>query len=340
MKFAITFFILALGAPVALSATEGDFSRTLSVGMRGHDVRMLQVALNRDPETRVANVGVGSQGYESDYFGPATKMAVVRFQEKYRTEVLTPVGLLRGTGVFGQKTRAKVLAISQNPTIGGTLETSKPIKQVGATSSEALFSTLVPWTPDMVVPEGVNPNSINLEYYVAVSREVAKERGMSDQEIVEGERMIRERAATTTDFRKEFFKAEKIASLASQSSDYAIWPKFKKLLSDSGVIKVAEAALGIHFGGRIYFASPCTCTGGAVWQVAMIPRPPTYVPFLAYTLGTQTKLGYTLPFSSQVLGVYSPGDPICWDIWWKSCGIRFYPPNWGVILPGTGSSIL
>jgi len=79
--------------------------------MRGEDVRVLQVVLNNDPETRIAVSGAGSPGKETDYFGPATKRALIKFQEKYREEVLVPVGLTAGTGFFGEKTRIKVIEL-------------------------------------------------------------------------------------------------------------------------------------------------------------------------------------------------------------------------------------
>ncbi|MHB1118374.1 MAG: IPT/TIG domain-containing protein [Minisyncoccota bacterium] len=107
MKFqALLFAILAMAPSFVFAATD-IFARSLREGMRGEDVRALQVVLNTDPESRVAPFGAGSPGNETDYFGPATKQALIKFQEKYRTEVLTPVGLTAGTGFFGEKTRAK-----------------------------------------------------------------------------------------------------------------------------------------------------------------------------------------------------------------------------------------
>lgn len=101
--------------PTILFAESVDFGRALSLGSRGEDVRELQKFLNIDSETTVATSGAGSVGNETNYFGPATKRAVIKFQEKYRNDILKPVGLSAGTGFFGSSTRAKVVAL-QNTT--------------------------------------------------------------------------------------------------------------------------------------------------------------------------------------------------------------------------------
>jgi hypothetical protein len=88
-----------------ISNTSIKFQKNLGLGQKDADVRSLQVFLN-NAGFAVAIAGSGSAGYETDFFGPLTFKALVKFQEAYQQEILAPYGLTKGTGFFGEKTRA------------------------------------------------------------------------------------------------------------------------------------------------------------------------------------------------------------------------------------------
>lgn len=113
--------VLFFGITLPVFAANGSevncavISRNLRVGMSGSDVKILQEVLNRNKETRLADIGPGSPGNETMYFGQVTKAAVIKFQDIYKDEVLTPVGLTSGSGYVGMFTRAKMLALCNEP---------------------------------------------------------------------------------------------------------------------------------------------------------------------------------------------------------------------------------
>ncbi len=80
------------------------FTKDLEITDIDEEVRQLQKFLNSEGFI-VSLTGPGSIGKETNIFGSLTKKALVRYQEAYAKEILTPIGLKKGTGYFGKATR-------------------------------------------------------------------------------------------------------------------------------------------------------------------------------------------------------------------------------------------
>ena len=88
------------------------FTKSLSKNMTMYpDVVYLKQLLNQDPRTAIATNPCISP-IADGYFDQATKDAVIRFQNLYRGEVLSPAGARVATGVVGQYTRLKMNSLS------------------------------------------------------------------------------------------------------------------------------------------------------------------------------------------------------------------------------------
>ncbi len=81
------------------------FQKVLNFGQISKDVRYLQLFLKSQ------SAAIYPEGIVNGRFGPATKKAVVRFQEKYASELLKPLGLKKGTGKVGAMTLKKINSI-------------------------------------------------------------------------------------------------------------------------------------------------------------------------------------------------------------------------------------
>jgi cellulose synthase/poly-beta-1,6-N-acetylglucosamine synthase-like glycosyltransferase len=108
--FFISLFFAATAYSANSSCTE-VISANLRPGVTEPAVTDLQKFLNADPDTQVAQSGPGSPGNESMLFGPLTQNAVKKFQKKYASQILAPLGLSEGTGIIGVYTRAKIKEI-------------------------------------------------------------------------------------------------------------------------------------------------------------------------------------------------------------------------------------
>jgi len=80
-----------------------QLNNNLSFGMSNNsEVKCLQYFLKSQGSD------IYPEGLVTGYFGSLTRSAVIRFQEKYKSEILTPLGLSAGTGFAGPATRIKI----------------------------------------------------------------------------------------------------------------------------------------------------------------------------------------------------------------------------------------
>jgi len=154
-----------------LSATTGGstastgytFNTNLTVGSKGTDVMNLQKVLNMSADTKVASTGAGSPGMETSTFGPATKAAVIKFQNKY--------GITPAAGYVGAITRAKLNSmntVSTTPVTPGNPQGGSLSVMAGSQPANSLApqsASRVPFTT-VVLTAGssdVTVNSLTVE---------------------------------------------------------------------------------------------------------------------------------------------------------------------------------
>ncbi len=130
-----------------------SFDFNLSLGMRSKDIKCLQEILNKN-DFILAQDGSGSKGKETSFFGELTRQAVIKFQEHYKDEILSPIGLKQGTGFVGAMTRAKLnkLLIKENLEIPITDETENDLENGSEFTNErwGRWSATTDWTDVMV----------------------------------------------------------------------------------------------------------------------------------------------------------------------------------------------
>ena len=322
-------------------AEEYLFDRNLSYGNRGEDIIQLQKVLNREMTTVVATLGPGSPGQETDFFGSLTKNAVIRYQNKYKNEILLPVGLSDGTGFVGPSTRSKLN--QQAKTINEYTSTNYKNKE-----QSFVEQTLI--KEQSIEEDIVKKNQQNLDYHIATIRRIGLQQGISENTLSDSVEGIKNLLATTTDLMALF--EEKVANEIPGISLYktptgkylvsgtAVFPQkettlfsvvgspvdsFKKLVL--GWPKEARAIAFIPFGGYLVPpAFPCTCT--EVFWYTLINGTP-----LSYLLGSQAYVSYKI--GSAWLGLYEPSSGECEIIIFTGC---VPVPTVGIITPTVGTS--
>jgi len=298
--FLTIFLVVVLFLNVGTSSAQASlFPRTLSLGMSGSDVIQLQKILNSDPSTQISNAGSGSPGQETAYFGALTESAVIRFQQKYASDILAPNGLTAGTGIVGPSTRSVLARISN-----GTAVSSR-----NTASSQSLLSTI----------STSSPNYVGLTRFISAVEKTAQKKGTSPQKLALIEKQIIHDVATTTDLRKTFLnlvQEPKVSVVipvsvgrviqAVESSILNIFDTKKAFAQSSGGSSDSSES---PFGGQLYYSFYCSCSGN--WLLTIQPLAPNYVTLLTYEEGTQAYLSYNLPEAQYLLGFYDEGAGQC-----------------------------
>lgn len=317
----------AIFSPRNVSADTTLFSRSLKVGMTGEDVRQLQKILNISSDTQIAEVGPGSPGQETAYFGPMTALAVIHFQEKYATEILIPNNLSAGTGFVGMSTRSVLTRLAQvAATKSPSIDTQYTPVQLPSTSQANI-------TPSVVV---TNPNEKNLDTFLSSVDTVAQKKGISADLLATIKDQIRKDIATSTNLLDAFEKTVKKSTITKVQTPTFVQKYFQdawRALQMSFFPKHAQAAAGVPFGGAILFPFYCSCS--ANWLITITPLSPTFVTLLSYEQGSQAFLSYNLPFARWILGDYLPGAGICLIYVGTGCASV---PSEGMVTPFVGSS--
>ncbi len=96
-----------IGGQVSINNPCSSIDINLYFGVQGNQVKCLQKFL------KLQGVNIYPEGLTTGYFGNLTRSAVIRFQEKYKSEILAPLGLTNGTGFVGSSTRQKINELSK-----------------------------------------------------------------------------------------------------------------------------------------------------------------------------------------------------------------------------------
>jgi peptidoglycan hydrolase-like protein with peptidoglycan-binding domain len=328
--------LISLGASAHAQTLSGAVTSSLSLGSSGPQVVALQRILNLNADTQIASSGQGSPGNETPYFGSLTRAAVIRFQQKYASQILTPAGLSQANGFVGSYTRSILNAVS--------------VLAVSKTGANSPLTTPSPTAPPPVVSTSTttsqNANQKNLDAYIAAVNTLGAKQGMSPDTLAILDADVRQEAATSSDLLQQFYNQER-AMYAKQSltTNVMISPisilvqDISAFAEQTFVPQKAYAASWLGFGGYITYIIPCTCAPAVESIFVALPYPNIVVTnlLLNYVLGSEGFNWHNIPEPGiAALGLYSPGAaPVCYigvEPWCVPL------PSEGLILPVTGSS--
>ncbi|MDO8303217.1 MAG: peptidoglycan-binding domain-containing protein, partial [Sedimentisphaerales bacterium] len=98
-----TTVVFSVASTPPASAVCRKFVKPLAYLNSGAEVKLVQQFLK--------NLGFFKYPITTNFFGPVTFAAVNKFQQVYKTDILTPLGLSYGTGFWGPSTMKKANAL-------------------------------------------------------------------------------------------------------------------------------------------------------------------------------------------------------------------------------------
>ena len=134
-----------LNSPITHSDTGYIFTSSLKYGSNSEEVRQLQIVLNKDSRTAIAQNGPGSAGNETTHFGQATFNAVINFQNLYYSDIVSPAGLTSATGYVGALTLKKLNTFSSS-------DSQNTIKTIPISNVQSSINTVEPLSFYQVTP--------------------------------------------------------------------------------------------------------------------------------------------------------------------------------------------
>lgn len=246
---------------VQLAALQGQpagfsyvFNQDLSFGMTNDEVKALQQALDLE----------GCFNFDSytGYYGPITREGVNCFQQKYASEILTPLGLTSATGYFGPSSRAKMNAI-----YGGAVVPGDGV-------------VVVPGAPGLTVGAGTQPsatlavqNASRLPYTVlnltagsedVTVKSITVERtGLANDAVFAGIVLLDEDGTQITNVAKTLNSVHQVLL----NDEFTVSAGTSKTLTVAGNM---IAALGIY-AGQVAFLSVVAIDAGDAEVTASLP---------------------------------------------------------------------
>lgn len=181
-------------------------------------------------------------------------------------------------------------------------------------------------------PVGTTANQVNLQGFLnkirANGKNVPEIEGIISQ--------IKLDVATTTDLTGLFLKQPGLIPLNKKVTQET--PLKRRLAVFFDFLKPAEvsAVSTLPFGGPLLYAYYCTCS--FTWLIWVGPTVSlgTSNMILDYVPFSQGFLNYNIPYTTNLMGKYSPGSSMCYIYYGYGC--VNIPVSYGMITPIVGSS--